>query len=360
MTSASHDDALAERDHADELPPLLAALQHLKLGPMGRCLDDALPFELWHRALLAPAEELLRRPGKGFRGRLCELAWRGAGGVGAVPRELPWVVELLHVGSLIVDDVQDDSSHRRGGVALHRLVGMPLAINTGNWLYFASLSLIEEAPVAESIRAALTREAVHALMRCHHGQALDLAIHIGSLEPRYLPAVVEATTRHKTGVLMGLAARLGALAAGASAPRVAALARFGEELGVGLQMLDDLGSISARDRRDKGAEDLRSGRPTWPWAWLAGAVDELAVARLQHRVRALGASPATAICAVEPEATRELDAVMNELRDATEAIGRVAVGTQLRRCMSEVAPHLAPAVHRELLDELARLEASYG
>jgi hypothetical protein len=52
--------------------------------------------------------------------------------------------------------------------------------------------------------------------------------------------------------------------------------------------------------------------------------------------------------------------MMNELRDATEAIGRAAVRAQLQRCMGEVAPHLAPAVHRELLDELARLEASYG
>lgn len=355
MTSASHEDALAELDGAEALPPLLAALQHLRRGALGRCLDGGLPIELWQRALIGPAEELLRRPGKGFRGRLSELMWRGAGGKGEVPCALPWVVELMHVGSLIVDDVQDDSSHRRGGAALHRVVGMPLAINTGNWLYFAALSLIEELPGTGEMRAALTREAVGALMRCHHGQALDLAIHVGSLEPRDVPAVVEATTRYKTGVLMGLAARLGAIAAGAGPTRVAALARFGEELGVGLQMLDDLGSISAHDRRDKGAEDLRAGRPTWPWAWLAGSVDELAVARLQHRVRALAGGEGT-----EPGDPRELDAVMTELCEATEAIGRTAVRAQLRRCLEDVAPHLAPAVHRELLDELAHLEASYG
>ena len=56
-----------------------------------------------------------------------------------------------------------------------------------------------------------------------------------------------------TGVLMGLAARAGAVAAGADPARSAAVAQFGEELGVGLQMLDDLlftGAQPSPARRD--------------------------------------------------------------------------------------------------------------
>lgn len=342
--------------HSDrERPPLLCALQRLR-GKLR--LDGELPHELWQRALLGPAEEMLARPGKLFRGRLTELVARGVGPARPLPEELAWVVELLHAGSLIIDDVQDGSAERRGGPALHRMVGVPLAINTGNWLYFAALALVEELPLPAPARGEILRATVTALMRCHHGQALDLAIHVGHLEPRQLPAVVAATTRDKTGVLMGLAARLGAVAAGVSGERAEALACFGEELGVGLQMLDDLGSLCAPDRRSKGHEDLRAGRPTWPWAWLAEHSDELKVARLQQRLRAQLAHREPGERA--DEATAELSALGDELAAATAEPGRAALRAQLARAMELGRAHLDAAVHRELAGELARLEASYG
>lgn len=341
--------ALPESDRPR--PPLLAALERLR-----HQLDASLPMELWERALLGPAEEMLGRPGKLFRCRLTELVGRGAGGDAGgnectkVPEELGWIVELLHTGSLIVDDVQDSSDERRGGPALHRLVGAPLAINTGNWLYFAALALVEETPLPAPARAEILRATVTALMRCHHGQALDLAVHVGQIEPRQLPAVVASTTRNKTGVLMGLAARLGAIAAGASPERIAALAHFGEELGVGLQMLDDLGSLCAPARRDKGQEDLRAGRPTWPWAWLAERSDELSAARLQQRLRG----------ALAHRDAIELTAIGDELAASTAGHGRAALRAQLAHAMTLGRAHLDGAVHRELAAELTRLEASYG
>jgi geranylgeranyl pyrophosphate synthase len=336
--------------HDEGIAGLLDALDRLLARAGG--LDGHVPLELWKRALIGPAAEFLRRPGKEFRGRLTQLAWRGAGGAahGAMPQALPWLVELIHAGSLIVDDVEDDSCHRRGQPALHRLIGAPLAINTGTWMYFWALSLIEELPLPAPARSELTREAISALMRCHHGQALDLSVHVGHLEPRHIPATVAATTRNKTGVLMGLAARIGALAAGAAPTRVAAIAVLGEELGVGLQMLDDLSGICARSRRDKGLEDLRGGRPTWPWAWLCGAVDELAVARLQQRLRT----------ACSPEGEHDLDAVMASLREGALASGRTAVRAQLQRCLHEATAHLEPEAHHALAQELERLEVSYA
>lgn len=343
--------------YEDSDAPLLAALDCFlarhqdRLGPRARHLAgdelEPVPFELWRRALLDPAREFLRRPGKELRGKLTALCFRGAGGRGVMARELPWVVELIHAGSLIVDDVQDDSAQRRGAPALHRMIGVPLAINTGNWLYFFALSLLEDLPLPAGARAALTREAIAALMSCHHGQSLDLSIDVRHLEPRHLPQTVATTTRYKTGALMGLAARLGAVAAGAAPERAEAIAHFGEELGVGLQMLDDLGSIAARARRDKGLEDLRGGRPTWPWAWLCAALDELAVARLQQRLRAAHSDD-------------ELEPVMTALREHSLAVGRAAVKQQLGRAFAEVAPHLESEIHHAMTEEIERLEASYG
>src|SRR5512142_2931568 len=53
-----------------------------------------------------------------------------------LPAELIGIVEGLHLGSLIIDDIEDESSTRRGGPTLHRQIGVPNALNAGNWLYF--------------------------------------------------------------------------------------------------------------------------------------------------------------------------------------------------------------------------------
>lgn len=332
-------------------PPstLLEALRE-SMGPGGAIdLGHDVPLELWDRALLGPAAEFLRRPGKAMRARLCELGWRGAGGApDALPPALPWIVELLHAGSLIVDDVQDDSDERRGAPALHRLVGTPLAINTGNWMYFWALALVERLPgVAAEARAALASAALRTMLACHQGQALDIATLVVTLEPRTVPGVVAATTRLKTGALMGLALRLGAAAAGADAARAEAAARLGEEIGVALQMLDDLGSVVAPGRAAKGLEDLRLGRPTWPWAWLAQTSDEVSVARLQSRVRTA-------------HGEGELRAAMAVLGEAIEAHGRAEIRERLHDLRDAASRCLARAVGDELSAELARLEASYG
>jgi geranylgeranyl pyrophosphate synthase len=91
----------------------------------------------------------------------------------------------------------------------------------------------------------------------------------------------------KTGSLMRLGATLGARAAGGSPERIDAIGRFGAELGVGLQMLDDWSGIGVDGRREKGIEDIKLARLTWPWAWLGEESDELSYAELIRQVRGL-------------------------------------------------------------------------
>ena len=178
-------------------------------------------------------------------------------------------MELLHAGSLIVDDIEDGSTQRRGAPSLHQLYGVPVALNTGNWLYFAPMALIPRLELPPACELAVTRRVVTTLLRCHQGRRS--ISRCGSVIPAQgeLSGVVAASTRLKTGVLMELSAVLGALAAGAGEERVEALGRFGMELGVGLQMLDDLGNLESDHEGPKQHEDSRLGRPTWPWAWLA-------------------------------------------------------------------------------------------
>ncbi len=122
-------------------------------------------------------------------------------------------------------------------------------------------------------------------MECHYGQALDLSVRLTDLEQGEVASVVRTIAELKTGSLVGLAAGLGALVAGADGNIVRAAIRFGRELGVGLQMLDDLSGLVKDDRSAKGLEDVAHSRPTWPWAWLSVVLEAESFASVHAMAR---------------------------------------------------------------------------
>lgn len=339
------------------VPATLPSLSGVLTGALDRALHEAgvssldpeVPAALWRRALSGPAADFLARPGKELRTTIVRAGWiLGGGAEDAFPAQLPVVIELLHAGSLIIDDVQDASDERRGGPALHRVVGVPLAINTGSWMYFWALAELGELGLPPAIELAAHQAATRTLVRCHQGQALDLSVRIADLEISEVAGVVAATTRLKTGALCKLAAELGALSAGAP-PRIrTAIARFGEAMGIGLQMLDDLGSLTCASRRDKGREDLRGGRPTWPWAWLAEE-GRFAWGRLAALERAVSSGGG------------DVDALADALVDAIGVRGRAAVKDRLAGALAALAGEVGPSPTLDMIAaELRRMEASYG
>lgn len=312
-------------------------------------LDDAVPAHLWEQALVAPLHELLRRNGKGFRGRLVERAWLIAGGERhRMPAELPCVVELLHAGSLVVDDIEDDSDLRRGAPTLHRIYGTPIALNTGNSLYFMPLVLIGSLGLPAETTLALHQQVSVALLASHRGQALDLGTRMADLAQGEVGHVVAASSRLRTGSLMGLAASLGATACGGSTWAIESLRRFGSRLGVGLQMLDDLGGILDPARRAKGEEDLRFARSTWPWAWLAEELDPFSFTELVRQQRAVsaGADPGP---------------LLGELRSLLGTSARQRVRAHLDDSLACLEQDVGCSTHlADLAREIACLETSYG
>jgi geranylgeranyl pyrophosphate synthase len=312
--------------------------------------DERIAERLWDGALLGPLSELLRRPGKEFRSRLVEVAYEVSRNEASaeMPPALPLVVEILHAGSLIIDDIEDDSKYRRGRPALHVLVGVPLALNAGNWLYFLPHSVLEQLCLAPEAELAVRRVIDRGVLRCHYGQALDLGVKLGALAQREVHDVVSLSTRLKTGSLLELSAELGAAAAGAPPGLCEALSRFGRSYGVALQMLDDLSGLCDEKRAHKGHEDLLNGRPTWPWAWLSRQLDEVSYSRLQHRARDVEAR------VLHPELLAK--ALRKELGSAPYR----AVHTRLSRALRSLQAHVQS---RRLLDplveEIERLEQAY-
>lgn len=317
------------------------------LAELGDGAAKEIPWRLWRKALYAPLHEFLSRPGKEFRGELLEQCWQLGVRKDSPPPELALVVEALHAGSLIVDDIEDGSLERRGRPALHHMTGVPTALNAGNWLYFWPFRLLEQIDTNVEIRSQAHRLLTQVLLECHYGQALDLSVRLSDLEQSDVAGVVRTIAELKTGSLVGLAAGLGSLVAGAEPSIVRASIRFGRELGIGLQMLDDLSGLVKQERAVKGLEDVANARPTWPWAWLSMVLDGESFASLQSMAREVekGESPAP---------------LLHKLGGLMAPQAKRRVHAFLESAFARFTSAVPPGTHLGALRlELERLERSY-
>lgn len=329
--------------------------------------DTSVTSELWDQALGRPLAEFLSRPGKSIRANVVSCTWNLAfvrtksvldsayREQASVPASLPFLIELIHAGSLIIDDIQDGSTHRRGVPALHERFGLPISLNAGNSLYFHALTMVERLGLPGERELALYRAVTRAMLSCHQGQALDLAVQISSLRQAQIGPLVRSISDRKTGGLMALATTVGPIAQGAPASLVEPLARFGASLGRGLQMLNDLADLTGRNQGepDKRFEDLAQGRATWPWAWLAEETEGSSFRALQEQAKLASRS-------ADPNArtVRALGVEMIErLGPAPERRATCHLARALDTLRGELGgdDDLSP-----LAAEIARLEAGYA
>lgn len=225
--------------------------------------------EYWDKALFHPWQEVRTRPSKAIRGEFVRLGWHLAGSPETIPEEtilkISEIIETIHLGSLIVDDIQDNSAERRGGPTLHQMYGVPLALNLGNFLYFQALSLISELDVTAEYKSCAMNQITTTLRDAHLGQALDVSVIIDQVSRCKIPKLVETSLRLKSGALMKLSVHLGALL-NPNFKNWEALHNFGESFGGCLQKFDDIGNFNLKAESKKHLEDLLLRRPTWIWS----------------------------------------------------------------------------------------------
>ncbi|HLG06780.1 MAG TPA: polyprenyl synthetase family protein [Gemmatimonadales bacterium] len=225
-------------------------------------------------AILGPLWSMMDRGGKGWRSAwltTCYYAF-GADALSEQVRELLPVAELLHTGSLILDDIQDGATSRRSRPALHLEVGEDLAINAGCFCYFLPLVILQELDgITEAQRAGLYNVVLAALRQGHLGQAADLMWSKGRYDVLEKARDFETSRarlleqyRLKSGCQLEAIARIGGILADAPAEQVEAAAAYSRVFGVVFQILDDLIGINeAEDRLGKSAgEDVRNGKLT--------------------------------------------------------------------------------------------------
>lgn len=173
--------------------------------------------------------------GKGLRPALVLLSARVAGGDPKIGLPGAVAVELVHNFTLLHDDVIDGDRERRHRPTAWAQFGPGSAILAGDALLALASEVLSRSSAGGS--SAAVAELAEAVRRMIAGQAADVAF-----ETRDDVALDECLrmARDKTAALLSCSARLGATLCGAPAPLVEQLARFGEELGLAFQLVDDL------------------------------------------------------------------------------------------------------------------------
>lgn len=192
----------------------------------------------------AITEHLLRMKGKMFRPTLTLLASAVEGR--PEPRAIPLaaVVELVHLATLVHDDSVDHSTLRRGMPTINALFTHQISVIMGDFLY--SRAVVELVRVGDMVPLQVL---AHATNQMTIGEMRQLTA-LDAL--RFSEDDYDALIHAKTASLLSAACEIGAIA---GAPRHRqALARYGLQLGMAFQIVDDL--------LDYTADTSTTGKPT--------------------------------------------------------------------------------------------------
>lgn len=212
-------------------------------------------------AFCEPGRELLDRGGKRWRPVLMLLSCELVGG-GDSAIELTPLVEFPHNGSLIIDDIEDNSEWRRGGKAVHLIYGDDYAINAGNLLYYMPTALIDSSNLTQNRKLMLYQYYAENMRRLHFGQGFDILWHNSAIVPD--PAEYEQMCRFKTGALARMAAQTGVIAGGGSTDTAELLGTVCENMGVGFQIMDDVINLTIGNPGKGRGDDIIEGKKSLP------------------------------------------------------------------------------------------------
>jgi octaprenyl-diphosphate synthase len=239
-------------DRLAEVHALLGADMAVVDGELARVVRDG----------LSPATEsaahLLQAGGKRVRPLTVLLAAACFGPPPPAARDLAVVAELVHLATLLHDDVIDDGQERRGKPTPRRIWGNAVSVLAGDLLLTHALERTSAAAPG-SVLADLFAT-LRALV---DGEVVQLRGRM-VLDPR--EEVYFRIVRDKTASLFAWAARAGATIAGAPAEAANALGAYGTHLGVAFQLVDDVLDYSGDPRATGKAllADLVEGKVTLP------------------------------------------------------------------------------------------------
>ncbi len=187
-------------------------------------------------------------------------------------------LEMIHTYSLIHDDLpsMDDDNLRRGRPTSHVVHGEGMAILAGDGLQAEAFSLLAREPQGQHPTLMSRKLRVLALIAgaagaagMVGGQAIDLSAVSPALGRDPVPLDregLQAMHLRKTGALIRASVVAGAVMAGADDRLIAAVDRYGQEIGLAFQIVDDILDVegAAATLGKTAGKDKAAGKPTYP------------------------------------------------------------------------------------------------
>ena len=248
------------------------------------------------------------------------------------------LVEMLHVASLIHDDVIDESDTRRNRPSVNARWQSHKAVLLGDYILARNMAI-----GLQSGQFDLVTHICGAMASLCEGEIeqADCADNRRMTRDLYADIIYK-----KTACLLGISASAGALAVGATHDRVATMRRFGEALGMAFQIQDDILDYRPQNHTGKPVcNDLREGKITLPLLAVLERVDDARRTELLERL---------ARC-------REDETSVDYLRQlVTNEGGLEAAGREMQRHIAQAVGLLADyddTPHRQALIELCRFVA---
>ncbi len=187
------------------------------------------------------------------------------------------LVEMIHVASLIHDDVIDESDTRRGRASVNARWQSHKAVILGDYILARNMAI-----GLQSGQFDLVNHICGAMATLCEGEVeqADCVDKQQMTRRTYLDII-----HKKTACLLGVSASAGALAVSATRDRVALMGQFGEALGMAFQIQDDMLDFRTDTHTGKPARnDLREGKITLPLLIVLERVDETRRAELLERL----------------------------------------------------------------------------
>ena len=196
--------------------------------------------------------------GKRLRPLVALMSGGAIGQISSKHIDLAVILELIHVATLVHDDIVDEAEWRRAQPTLNARWGNSLSVLLGDWLFAHALNLsarFDEVEVSRSIARAAREVCTGEIIQTQRRFDLHLGI------DDYV-RIIEM----KTGSLFAVAGELGAMLSKATATTQDALKIYGQKIGTAYQIYDDCIDIAGSERltgKTLGS-DLRKGKLTLP------------------------------------------------------------------------------------------------
>ena len=228
--------------------PFLEAVSYRLVQQVNAFDPDIVPY----------ADYALNGHGKHLRPALVALGAQALGHAGEAHITVAVIIEMVHLATLVHDDIMDEAEIRRGRLTLAANWGNDLAVLFGDCLFARALTLAASFPTPEICRAVAT-----ATNTVCSGEILQTQ-HKGDFQ--FTREQYFKVLEMKTAELFALSCDLSAFLSGASTEQRAALRQFGLDFGTAYQVFDDcvdlFGSEAAAGK--SLGTDLAKGKLTLP------------------------------------------------------------------------------------------------